>query len=100
MDEARQIEQSIGRDRKKMLKLITAKDIPSVIELKLNHAPYPYCRKIRELFGHASRCIVRVSGGCQYCKKVWQGITLHSKNCAHSACQLLLHDTIYTLFFM
>ncbi|ESW25404.1 hypothetical protein PHAVU_003G032800, partial [Phaseolus vulgaris] len=38
---------------------------------------YPYCLKIRKLFGHASRCSVGVSGGCQYCKKVWQGIALH-----------------------
>ncbi|QCD89943.1 E1A/CREB-binding protein [Vigna unguiculata] len=47
---------------------------------------YPYCLKIRKLFSHASRCTVRVSGGCQHCKKVWQAIALHSKNCRDSAC--------------
>ncbi|XP_052726025.1 histone acetyltransferase HAC12 [Vigna angularis] len=49
---------------------------------------YPYCLKIRKLFYHASRCTVRVSGGCQPCKKVWQAIALHSRTCTDSACRI------------
>ncbi|XP_027357155.1 uncharacterized protein LOC113866525 [Abrus precatorius] len=49
---------------------------------------YPHCLKIKKLFSHASRCAIRVSGGCQYCMKAWLGITAHSRNCRDSECRI------------
>lgn len=56
--------------------------------IKTQPCTYPHCRQIKKLFAHASRCEVRLSGGCQFCKKVWQGLTLHSRNCKDSACRI------------
>eukprot|EP00256_Glycine_max_P068196 XP_025982791.1 histone acetyltransferase HAC12-like [Glycine max] len=56
--------------------------------IKTQPCTYPHCRQIKKLFAHASRCEIRFSGGCQFCKKVWQGLTLHSKNCRDSACRI------------
>ncbi|XP_027337207.1 histone acetyltransferase HAC12-like [Abrus precatorius] len=47
---------------------------------------YPHCLEIKKLFSHASRCTIRVSGGCQYCMKAWMGITAHCRNCKDSGC--------------
>ncbi|KAG4911888.1 hypothetical protein JHK82_052477 [Glycine max] len=56
--------------------------------IKTQPCTYPHCSQIKKLFAHASRCEVRLSGGCQFCKKVWQGLTLHSRNCKDSACRI------------
>ncbi|KAL5560139.1 hypothetical protein UlMin_036350, partial [Ulmus minor] len=49
---------------------------------------FPYCRKLRRLFQHASTCTVRVSGHCINCKKTWFILNLHSKSCTDPDCEV------------
>ncbi|MED6136920.1 hypothetical protein PIB30_060220 [Stylosanthes scabra] len=53
---------------------------------KTQPCSYPNCRQIKMMFYHASKCTVRVAGGCQICKKAWLLLTLHSRNCRDSPC--------------
>ncbi|TKY50055.1 Histone acetyltransferase HAC1 [Spatholobus suberectus] len=55
---------------------------------KTQPCTYRHCLQIKKLFSHASRCTIRVSGGCQYCKKVWQGLAIHSRHCRDSGCRI------------
>ncbi|XP_020222428.1 histone acetyltransferase HAC12 [Cajanus cajan] len=55
---------------------------------KTQPCTYPHCLQLKKLFSHASRCTIRVSGGCQYCKKVWVALSVHSRNCRDSGCQI------------
>jgi hypothetical protein len=38
------------------------------------------------LFQHAVACQLKVTGGCQMCKKMWALLNLHAKSCARSDC--------------
>ena len=53
---------------------------------KIQPCSYPNCLKIKKLLCHATKCTVRTTGGCQYCKKAWYVINLHSRNCRESNC--------------
>ncbi|MED6182020.1 hypothetical protein PIB30_024955 [Stylosanthes scabra] len=53
---------------------------------KTQPCSYPNCRQIKMMFYHASKCTVRVAGGCRICKKAWLLLTLHSRNCRDSPC--------------
>ncbi|KAG1671872.1 hypothetical protein FOA52_003439 [Chlamydomonas sp. UWO 241] len=44
------------------------------------------CRKVRQLFHHAMHCQVKVTGGCQTCKKIWCLLNLHAKSCTQPDC--------------
>ncbi|KAJ9527555.1 hypothetical protein QJQ45_025823 [Haematococcus lacustris] len=44
------------------------------------------CRKVRALFQHAVVCQLKVTGGCQMCKKMWFLLNLHAKSCNRSDC--------------
>ncbi|GFH07343.1 uncharacterized protein HaLaN_02130, partial [Haematococcus lacustris] len=44
------------------------------------------CRKVRALFQHAVGCHLKVTGGCQLCKKMWFLLNLHAKSCSRSDC--------------
>ncbi|KIY94311.1 E1A/CREB-binding protein [Monoraphidium neglectum] len=44
------------------------------------------CRKVRQLFQHAVQCQLRVTGGCQLCKKMWCLLNLHAKGCTTTDC--------------
>ncbi|KAJ9540675.1 hypothetical protein OSB04_027181 [Centaurea solstitialis] len=62
----------------------------------LNHASqceqipcsYSECRTMRRLFYHASRCGVRVRGGCKLCQRVWRILKEHSQICKDSDCRI------------
>lgn len=47
---------------------------------------YSGCLKIRKLFQHASRCNVRVPGGCVFCRKTWSLLHWHSETCQDFSC--------------
>ncbi|KAM1164286.1 hypothetical protein ACFX13_024244 [Malus domestica] len=47
---------------------------------------YPNCLQMKKLIYHAVKCTVRASGGCQFCKKAWSGLILHSINCRKPNC--------------
>ncbi|XP_007033362.2 PREDICTED: histone acetyltransferase HAC12 [Theobroma cacao] len=49
---------------------------------------YPNCLLIKKLFFHAKKCTVRISGGCEHCKKMWLILRLHSRNCKDSDCDV------------
>ncbi|KAL4577364.1 hypothetical protein LXL04_013473 [Taraxacum kok-saghyz] len=49
---------------------------------------YTECVTMRRLFYHASRCSVRVVGGCQLCKRVWRILKEHSQICKDSDCKI------------
>ncbi|XP_024640764.1 histone acetyltransferase HAC12 [Medicago truncatula] len=49
---------------------------------------HPNCSQIKKLFSHASKCEIRVNGGCQHCKKIWFILTAHSRNCKDSECRI------------
>ncbi|CAL4966502.1 unnamed protein product [Urochloa decumbens] len=49
---------------------------------------YPYCRKLKSLFHHGTRCETRSSGGCRLCRKMWSLIQLHAKACKESQCNM------------
>jgi hypothetical protein len=44
------------------------------------------CRKVRQLFQHAVQCQLKVTGGCQLCKKMWCLLNLHAKGCTTTDC--------------
>ena len=44
------------------------------------------CRKVRQLFQHAVQCQLKVTGGCQLCKKMWCLLNLHAKSCTAAEC--------------
>ncbi|KAI8102200.1 hypothetical protein M9435_005806 [Picochlorum sp. BPE23] len=44
------------------------------------------CLKFKNLFRHANDCRTRLTGGCQYCRKLWQFLQLHAKMCTQSNC--------------
>lgn len=44
------------------------------------------CRKVRQLFQHAVGCQLKVTGGCQMCKKMWCLLNLHAKSCTRADC--------------
>ncbi len=41
---------------------------------------------MRQLFQHAMACPLKVTGGCQMCKKMWGLLNLHAKSCTRSDC--------------
>ncbi|KAI3520951.1 hypothetical protein L1887_10406 [Cichorium endivia] len=49
---------------------------------------YTECVTMRRLFYHASRCSVRVTGGCQFCERVWIILKEHSQICKDSDCRI------------
>ncbi|XP_024972844.1 histone acetyltransferase HAC12-like isoform X3 [Cynara cardunculus var. scolymus] len=49
---------------------------------------YSECRTMRRLFYHASRCTVRVRGGCRLCQQVWRILKEHSQICKDSNCKI------------
>ncbi|CAH1437532.1 unnamed protein product [Lactuca virosa] len=49
---------------------------------------YTECVTMRRLFYHASRCSVRVPGGCQFCQRVWRILKEHSQICKDSDCRI------------
>ncbi|TVU07690.1 hypothetical protein EJB05_41055, partial [Eragrostis curvula] len=49
---------------------------------------YPFCRKLKLLFLHGSKCQERASGGCPLCKKVWGIIHFHVRICKESQCKV------------
>lgn len=49
---------------------------------------YSECRTMRRLFYHASRCSVRVRGGCKLCQRVWRILKEHSQICKDSDCRI------------
>nr|XP_016462187.1 PREDICTED: probable histone acetyltransferase HAC-like 1 isoform X1 [Nicotiana tabacum] len=51
-----------------------------------NPCSYSGCLKIRKLFQHASRCNVRVPGGCELCFKTWSLLHWHSQTCQDFSC--------------
>nr|KYP39500.1 Histone acetyltransferase HAC12 [Cajanus cajan] len=53
---------------------------------KTQPCTYLHCLQIKKLFSHASRCTIRISGGCRYCKKVWVALAVHSRSCRDSGC--------------
>ena len=46
------------------------------------------CRKVRQLFQHAVQCQLKVTGGCQLCKKMWCLLNLHAKSCTNANCSV------------
>ena len=48
--------------------------------------PSSSCKKVRQLFQHAVQCTLKVTGGCQMCKKMWCLLNLHAKSCNRSDC--------------
>jgi len=55
---------------------------------KAEPCSHPNCSQIKKLFSHASKCEIRVNGGCQHCKKIWFILTAHSRNCKDSECRI------------
>ncbi|OIT33322.1 putative histone acetyltransferase hac-like 1 [Nicotiana attenuata] len=51
-----------------------------------NPCSYSGCLKIRKLFQHASRCNLRVPGGCELCLKTWSLLHWHSQTCQDFSC--------------
>ncbi|XP_049346193.1 probable histone acetyltransferase HAC-like 1 isoform X2 [Solanum verrucosum] len=51
-----------------------------------NPCSYSGCLKMRKLFQHASRCSVRVPGGCALCRKIWSLLHWHSQTCQDISC--------------
>ncbi|KAJ6368326.1 hypothetical protein OIU78_000837 [Salix suchowensis] len=46
----------------------------------------PKCLQMKRLFGHARKCSIRSSGGCQQCQKVWYILKLHAGICRQTDC--------------
>ena len=52
------------------------------------------CNKVKALFHHGVNCQVRVTGGCQTCKRMWALLHLHARQCQSAQCPFahLLHS--------
>ena len=44
------------------------------------------CAKVKALFNHAVTCSVKITGGCQYCRRMWALLQAHSKMCIAAEC--------------
>ena len=44
------------------------------------------CNKVKALFHHGVNCQVRVTGGCQTCKRMWALLHLHARQCQSAQC--------------
>ncbi len=44
------------------------------------------CRKVRALFQHSVMCPLKITGGCNMCKKMWLLLTMHAKSCTDPEC--------------
>ncbi|KAG9153751.1 hypothetical protein Leryth_005872 [Lithospermum erythrorhizon] len=49
---------------------------------------YSKCPRLKELFHHASQCLRRVDGGCEFCRIAWTLLHLHSRICKITDCQV------------
>ncbi|KAF7110448.1 hypothetical protein CFC21_110553 [Triticum aestivum] len=49
---------------------------------------YPDCRRLKGLFGHATRCQKRAAGGCSLCQRTWSLLQLHARTCKESKCTI------------
>lgn len=54
-------------------------------DFKENQAPciFAACKSLELLVRHFAGCKLRVPGGCNHCKRMWQLLELHSRICAN-----------------
>eukprot|EP00793_Prasinoderma_coloniale_P000996 PRCOL_00007086-RA len=50
------------------------------------NCPSTNCNKVKMLFHHGVNCQVRVTGGCQTCKRMWALLHLHARQCQQTQC--------------
>jgi len=49
------------------------------------NCPEPTCPRMKKLLEHAPSCNVRIAGGCTNCKRYWQILAFHARQCRHPA---------------
>jgi E1A/CREB-binding protein len=49
------------------------------------NCPVPNCIRMKKLLEHAPSCQVRISGGCANCKRYWQFLAFHARQCRRPA---------------
>lgn len=45
------------------------------------HCQVPNCARMKKLLEHAPNCPTRISGGCPNCKRYWQLLAFHARQC-------------------
>ena len=48
--------------------------------------PSANCTKMKGLLKHGNQCLVKASGGCNVCKRIWALLQLHARQCKASSC--------------
>ena len=48
--------------------------------------PSTNCGKVKALFQHAVQCKMKITGGCNYCRRMWALLQAHSKMCIETEC--------------
>jgi E1A/CREB-binding protein len=44
------------------------------------------CAKVKALFNHAVSCPTKITGGCNYCRRMWALLQAHAKTCTAADC--------------
>ncbi|KAK3131224.1 hypothetical protein QOZ80_6BG0503690 [Eleusine coracana subsp. coracana] len=68
---------------RKMLEVLT-----HAMACRHSACQHPYCRKMKALFHHGSKCQQRMKGGCPLCEKMWGIIHFHVRVCKESQCRI------------
>jgi E1A/CREB-binding protein len=50
--------------------------------------PSANCTKMKGLLKHGSQCLVKATGGCNVCKRIWALLQIHARQCKTKVCRV------------
>lgn len=53
-----------------------------------NKCPSTSCHRVKAMYHHAMNCPTKLSGNCQYCRRMWMLLQMHATQCTVPHCQV------------